>query len=51
MKVKIILLVVICAVVTLSFTAINSAKSTTASTMKEQKSAEPIGGFTAEDKL
>jgi hypothetical protein len=51
MKVKIILLVVICAVITLSFTVISSVKSVKAATTTESKSSEPIGGFTAEDKL
>jgi len=50
MKTKIILLLVISAVITLSFTVV-SVKSNKQTTEITNTSNEPVGGFTAEDKL
>ena len=45
----VVLFVVICAIITLSFTVVSGKKDSTTSESARQE--EPIGGFVAEDKL
>lgn len=50
MKTKTILLLVICAIITLSFTVV-SVKNHQKTTEVANTSNEPVGGFVAEEKL
>lgn len=52
MKMKLIVLVALCAAVTLSFTFVSSKKSENKQTHQTSSTgSEPAGGFTSEDKF